>query len=111
MRSEKSYWIVAAIVAVVVAAWAWDAAKTRTVKESADRRAQRSALDENAQRQLQAGPTTRGWATPHGNLVEIRLPVDRYGVGVVEIQRCIVWRDGSTGTSSMHCDPDGIPAE
>lgn len=110
-NAAATYWIMAGIVAVVLAAWAWEGAKTRTTKESAERRATKAAINDRALRQLQSGPTTRGWQTPHGSLVEILLPTDRYGVGIVEIQRCIVWRDGETGTSSMHCDPEGIPVD
>lgn len=57
------------------------------------------------------GPSTKTWSTPEGTLVEIIIPVDRYKVGVLELQRCIVWRDAKIAAVQLYCDPEAIPGE
>lgn len=106
-----AYWVVAVIAAATLAAWAWNGAVMRTNKEADERRMERVAGDERALKQLAAGPATKAWTTPHGSLVEIRIPTDRFGIGIVSLQHCIVWRDAETRTSSMHCDAETSPAE
>jgi len=48
-------------------------------------------------------PVFREMVTPHGNLLEVRVPVDPLQIGVSSIQICYVWRDASTGGASLSC--------
>lgn len=55
---------------------------------------------------IAAGPKARTWELSQGTVVEILIPLTKYGGDWLETKRCYVWRDASTKTSSMACDPD-----
>lgn len=61
---------------------------------------------------LNAGPQTRSWQTSEGAVIELTIPRASITGRRVEYQRCIVWRDAITKSSSMHCDRDDFdPAD
>lgn len=49
------------------------------------------------------GPRTTLWSTPHGDVIELTVPAATVGGRLLEVRRCIVWRDPNTGASSMSC--------
>lgn len=48
-------------------------------------------------------PVTREIHTRYGTLVEMRVPTDAAGLGVVELQTCYVWRDAQHPSASISC--------
>jgi hypothetical protein len=57
---------------------------------------------------IDAGPQTKSWQTPEGTVIELTIPKTSGAGNFLESQRCIVWRDAVTKTSSMHCDKEEI---
>lgn len=57
---------------------------------------------------IKAGPKTSTWETPHGTVIALDIPKATAGGLLVEIKRCVVWRDAATKTSSLQCDKDEI---
>jgi len=52
---------------------------------------------------VNAGPQTKLWSTPHGEVIELSIPSASIGGRFVEYKRCIVWRDPITATSAISC--------
>jgi hypothetical protein len=77
--------------------------------DKAQRAAQTTqAKEKQVQAALQAGPTVVKWETPEGTLLSLAIP--RQGVisSFLDVQKCIVWRDGATGAALLHCDKAGM---
>lgn len=54
-------------------------------------------------------PVFREMATPHGTLLEMRVPVDPLQVGVTSVQICYVWRDALSDSASLSCPGESWP--
>lgn len=48
------------------------------------------------------GPETRMTATTMGDIIELDIP-QKTAHGLIEIQRCFVWRDNGNRTSTLSC--------
>ncbi len=59
---------------------------------------------------VSAGPQTKLWSTPHGEIIELAIPTAAVGGHFVQFKRCTVWRDPITATSSISCPAD-VPEE
>lgn len=57
---------------------------------------------------VNAGPQTKSWQTPEGTVIELTIPKTSGAGNFLESQRCVVWRDAVTKTSSMYCDKEEI---
>ena len=57
---------------------------------------------------IKAGPKSTAWETPHGTVIALDIPKASVGGLLIEMKRCIVWRDAVTTTSSLPCDKDEI---
>lgn len=79
----------------------------KTKKES-------STSNSYAQRKLaahdvvKAGPQITVSETPQGTVIQLNIPKTSFDGGLVEIKRCIVWRDTVTKTAALSCDKDEI---
>lgn len=54
-------------------------------------------------------PVFREMATPHGTLLEMRVPVDPLQVGVNSVQVCYIWRDALSPGASLSCPGEAWP--
>ncbi len=57
---------------------------------------------------VSAGPQSTAWETPHGTVIALAIPKASAGGLLMEMKRCIVWRDAVTSTSSLQCDKEEI---
>ena len=57
---------------------------------------------------IKAGPTSTAWETQHGTVIALDIPRASAGGLLVDMKRCIVWRDAVTNTSSLQCDREEI---
>jgi len=76
-------------------------------KDSA-RKTRNAQREQAVQAALNAGPQTRSWQTNEGTVIELNIPKVGAVGGLLETQRCIVWRDAVTKTSALHCDREEI---
>lgn len=88
--------------------WAYGAATA--TKEATFTQASRSLAkrEQSTQDIIKAGPTSAVWETPHGTVIALDIPKATAGGLLVEMKRCIVWRDSVTKTSSLQCDKEEI---
>jgi hypothetical protein len=56
-----------------------------------------------------AAPVFREMVTAHGNLLEMRVPVDPLQTGASDVQICYVWRDATSGSASLSCPGETVP--
>lgn len=91
------------LAAIAIGGWFWYEHQQQERERRAERRAARISYEEAARQ-----PTTTTWPTADGDFIQIehRVPM-MSGSGVMEVQRCYVWRDRVTNTSSMSCVNDG----
>lgn len=54
---------------------------------------------------ISKGPETRMTATTMGDIIEVDIP-QKTPLGLVELQRCVVWRDHGNKTSSLSCSAE-----
>lgn len=76
---------------------------------SADKRPTMDERKRDVRSMVSAGPQTKLWVTPHGEIIEVAIPTASIGGRFVQFKRCTVWRDPITATSSISCPSE--PAE
>lgn len=105
-KFENVAWIIFWIALGGVGVWGWQAATAKPFEKppSAGIAQRRQAVATT----LAAGPQTTSWSTPHGDVIELSVPSATVGGRLLELRRCIVWRDHITSSSSMSCDPPEI---
>jgi hypothetical protein len=54
-------------------------------------------------------PVFREMVTAHGNLLEMRVPVDPLRTGINDVQICYIWRDATVGSASLSCPGETVP--
>lgn len=82
--------------------WGYQAATDKRAEKSSTATAsiaQRKAANAAA---VSAGPQTKVWQTPEGQVIELYVPSSSLGGLFVEVKRCIIWR--GQGADSMHCE-------
>ena len=78
------------------------ATATRAAKEGTTS-ASSAKLRQSVAKSVAFGPRTTLWSTPHGDVIELTVPAATVGGRLLEVRRCIVWRDPNTRASSMSC--------
>jgi hypothetical protein len=98
-------WVGALVLAAAAGAWFLygDYRDQRAAQRRQQRQAQTAA-------DLNAAPAVREIVTPHGTLLEMRVPTDPFALGIVEHQLCYVWRDAQMRTASISCPNAPLPA-
>lgn len=86
--------------------WAYGAATEN--KASAAPSASLSQRKQANLNKINAGPQSTAWETPHGTVIALDIPKASAGGLLMEMKRCIVWRDAVTRTSSLQCDKEEI---
>lgn len=64
-------------------------------------------VDERMRKNLaavKAGPTAVAYATAEGEVVKLSIPSSQLDGRILNTQKCIVWRDHQTNTSSLSCE-------
>lgn len=100
MPSNNTFHAAVLWLAIGAAGVAWYVYNQHQGQQSRERAAARRAAGAS---QLAAAPTMRKIATPEGTLIEMRVPVDTYGLGIIEHQTCYVWRDATAPSASLSC--------
>ena len=82
---------------------------TSPEQRSAARKAARKAL-------LAAGPQTKTWQTPEGQVIELDVPSSSLGGLIVDVKRCIIWQGNNSTSPAMSCgnnadDPTLFPGD
>lgn len=113
MKSHINYMLSVAFWMVLGGAIVWGyQAASRPPTFAANPADKRQTMDErkrDVRNVVSAGPQTKLWATPHGEIIEVAIPTASIGGRFVQFKRCTVWRDPITATSSISCPSE--PAE
>lgn len=75
---------------------------TTSTKNISERRASVEAI-------VKAGPTTKTWPTPEGQIIEISIPSVGAAGLFADIKQCIVWQSKMGTQAAMSCDPAAEP--
>lgn len=109
-RFEGFFSILFWIVLGAAILWMYQAATTRQGEKSDLVKSKTASRRATVTKAMLDGPKTTIWATPNGDVIELLFPSSSVGGQIVEVKRCIVFRDTFTKSSSMSCDQEGRPA-
>lgn len=82
--------------------WLYGLAMNTKADKAAANSVTATQREARAQAIVSKGPETRMTATTMGDIIEVDIP-QKTPLGLVELQRCVVWRDHGNKTSSLSC--------
>lgn len=88
--------------------WAYNAATLKKVEKSEAASSSVNQLKKSAQAAISAGPQLTSWQTAEGTVISLSIPKLSAGGHLLEVKKCIIWRDAITKTASLHCDRDKL---